>query len=118
MFDVTSFESVFRFSKRVPGVAGSLVRIQLRPVKAKTLLVLSHVSCENQTSSTTKIRLGIHNRGIDYYLDELQAVAANELCVSANDFLLGDGDRFFAEFTGTSTDDVLVLNAFGWEQNL
>jgi len=118
MFDINQFDSIYRRTQKGVGVTGSLVRISLKPVKSKKLRVLTHVSCENQTSAFTKVRLGIHNRGSDYYIDELQTVSANELCVSNNDILLGDGDRFFAEFTGTTDDNVLLLNAFGWEQTL
>ncbi|MBA7610711.1 hypothetical protein ES703_17923 [subsurface metagenome] len=118
MFNINTFEAIYRRTKRGAGVTGSLVRISLKPVGAKKLRVLTHVSCENQSASLTKIRLGIHNRGVDYYTDEIQTVAANELCVAKNDVLLGDGDRFFAEFTGALNDNVLILNAFGWEQTL
>ena len=118
MFDINVFSSIYRRTKRVSGESGTLVRITLRPVSSKMLRVLTHVSCENQTTSFSKVRIGIHNRGVDYYLDELQSVSANELCVSKSDILLGDGDRFFSEFTGTSDDDVLTLNVFGWEQSL
>lgn len=118
MFDINQFSSIYRITNLGAGETGSLVRISLKPVSAKKLRVLTHVSCENKTNAFAMVRLGIHNRGVDYFLDELQAVTKAELCVSQSDFLLGDGDRFFAEFTDTTDDDILVLSAFGWEQSL
>lgn len=118
MHNINEFDCLYRRKKREPGVTGSPVRISLKPLDSKTLRVLTHVAAENQTSAFTKIRLGISNRGEDYYLDELQTVAADELCVNRSDLLLMDGDRFFAEFTGTTTGDDLVLVANGWEKRL
>lgn len=118
MFDINQFSSLYRRTKREAGVTGSLVRISLRPVSSKKLRVLTHVTVENQTNSFTKARLGISNRGVDYFVDEIQNVSADELLVSRSDILLGDGDRFFAELTGTTTGDVCVLNCAGWEQNI
>lgn len=116
--NLNDFTRLYRRKKKGLGVTGSLVRIDLKPVSAKTLRVLSHVTAENVTNAFTKIRLGVHNRGEDYYLDELTTVVANELCVSRSDILLGDGDRFFAEFTGSTTGDVLVLTVYGFEQEI
>ncbi len=118
MFNINEFDQLYRRKKRGLGVTGSLVRISLTRVKAKKLRVLTHVAVENTTSAFTKVRLGIKNVGIDYYLDELQTISANELCVSKSDILLMDGDEFFAEFTGTTDDDVLVMVVNGWEKNI
>lgn len=118
MFSINQFSSIYRRTKREAGATGSLVRISLKPVSAKFLRVLTHVSVENQTTAFTKVRLGISNRGVDYFLDEIQNLLADELTVYRSDILLGDGDRFFAEFTGTTTDDIIILNCVGWEQAL
>lgn len=118
MFNINEFDRIYRRTKKGTGVTGSLVRIELKPVSAKKLRVLTHVTVEDQTNAITKVRLGIKNRGVDYYIDELITVAANELVVERSDILLTDGDSFFAEFTGTTTGDVLVMNAFGWEKEL
>lgn len=118
MFDINQFTSIYRRTKRAAGVTGSLVRISLNPVSAKKLRVLTHVTIENQTTAFTKVRLGISNRGVDYFLDELQNLVADELAVYRSYILLGDGDRFFAELTGTTTGDVVILNCVGWEQGL
>lgn len=118
MFNINEFDQLYRRKKGGKGVSGSLVRIFLSRVKAKKLRVLTQVTVENTTSAFTKVRLGIKNVGIDYYLDELITISVNELCVSKSDVLLMDGDEFFAEFTGTTTDDDLLLVVSGWEKRL
>ena len=45
-------------------------------------------------------------------------LAANELAVSKSDILLGEGDVFFAELTGTTDGDILVMTCVGWESGL
>lgn len=118
MFNINEFDSLYRRKVRGQGVSGAIVRISLSQLKANKLRVLTHIAVENKTSAVTKIRLGISNRGEDYYLDELQNIAANELCVSRSDILLVDGDRFFAEFTGSTDGDLLVMVVNGWDKTL
>jgi len=118
MFDINHFSSIYRRTKRAAGETGALVRISFKPVSAKMLRVLTHVAVENQTTAFTKLRLGISNRGVDYFLDEIQNLLADELAICRSDVLLGDGDRFFAELTGTTTDDVVIVNLSGWEQDI
>lgn len=116
MPNIYNFDHLYRRTKGATGLTGSTVRISLGRIGAKTVRVLTHATIENLTSAFTKLRIGIKNVGIDYYLDELQTIAANELVVSKSDILLGEGDQFFTEFTGTTTGDVLVMNCIGWEQ--
>ena len=118
MFDIYNFKRLYRKTKREIGATGSTVRLQLKPIKTKTIRILSHIAVENKTTAYTKIRLGIKNIGIDYYLDELQTIAANELVTSKSNIILGEGDQFFAELTGTTTDDILIMTCIGWEQKL
>lgn len=100
------------------GITGSNVYIYSPRVEPGRVLTLSHVSAEDQTSAFTKIRFGVVNTGAFDYLDELQNIDANELVVSASLLFLGAGDRLFVEFVGTSTDDILVVNARGWEKKI
>ena len=118
MFNINEFDNLYRRKLRGQGISGAIVRISLRQLSAKKLRLITHTAVENATSSTTKIRLGISNRGEDYYLDELQTIAANELCISRSDIILVDGDRFFAEFTGTTDGDNLIMVVNGWEKGL
>lgn len=115
MLNINSFSRLYRRTKRGLGVTGSAVRISLTRIKPQRIRVLSHVTVDNRTSAYTKCRLGISNGGINHYLDELQTIAANELAVSKSDIILGQGDEFFAELTGTTTNDVLVMTCIGWE---
>lgn len=115
MQNINDFTRLYRRSKAGLGVTGSAVRLELSRIKARTVRVLSHVSVENMTSAYTKCRLGITNGGIDHYIDELQTIAACELAVSRSDIILGEGDIFFAELTGTTGDDLLVMTCIGWE---
>jgi len=117
-FNIYNFNLLYRRTLTGSGVTGELVRLRLQPVGAKTLRVLTHVTVENQTNDYTKCRLGINSGGVDHYLDELTTITANELAVSRSDILLGDGDYFFAELTGTTTADILVMTCIGWEQGL
>lgn len=113
--NIFAFTRLYRRTKRGTGLTGSLVRISLRPISAGSFRVLTHVTVENPTTSFTKVRLGISHVGSDYFLDELQNILADELCVSRTDILLGEGDYFFAELTGTTTGDILILNCIGWD---
>ena len=94
------------------------IRLECDAVKPKVIRTLSHVTVENKTTAYTKCRLAINNVGRIHYLDELTSPAADELAVSRSDILLGERDIFFAELTGASDGDELVLTAIGWEQDL
>lgn len=118
MRNIFDFTALYRRTKRAAGLTGSVVRISLGRVSTKTLLVLTHVTVENQTSPYTKVRLGINSGGVIHYIDELITVAADELVVSRSDILLGEGDVFFTELTGTTTGDVLIFTAIGWKQDI
>lgn len=115
MIDLNVIKVPFREKLTAAGDSAAAVFVYSKPIKPGILRNLTHVSAENLSNDFTKIRIGISNLGQLFYLDELQTVVANELCVSVNDLLLFEGDRFFAEFTGTTTGDLLVLVSIGWE---
>lgn len=116
--NINDFGRLYRRTIKEKAGATSPHRIKLDRIDAKTLRVLTHVTVENQTLAYTKCRIGINNGGNDHYLDELQTIAANELAVSKSDILLGEGDVFFAELTGTVENQVLIMTCVGWEQKL
>jgi len=116
--NINDFDRLYRRTLTAAGVTGETVRLRLKPISAKKLRVLTHVTVENQTSPYTKCRLGIINGGMDHYLDELTTIAADELAVSRSDIILGEGDVFFAELTDTSNNDLLVMTCVGWELGL
>ena len=118
MLNINDFTQLYRRTETGVGVTGSTVRLRLKPIRAKKLRVLSHVTVENQTSAYTKCRLGINSGSRDHYLDELTVISADELIVSRSDILLGEGDYFFSELTGTTTGDILIMTVVGWEQDL
>ena len=76
--------------------------------------MLNHVTVENLDNDYTKVRLGIKNVGVDYYIDELTNPVEDELAVQRSLIILGEGDAFFAELTGTTTGDDLSFIAIGW----
>lgn len=115
MLNLYEFDRLYRRKLRAVGVTGSTVRIQTSPIKAQKIRVLTHVSVEDEDNAYTLLRVGVSNRGELYYLDELTTPGAGELAVSRSDILLGDGDRFFADLTGTTTGDNLVMVLSGWE---
>ena len=116
--NIGDFNYLYRRTIRLTSDGSATVRLALRRIKARKMKTLTHVSVENQTTDYTKCRIGIRNGGNDHFLDELITVAANELVVSRSDALLGEGDVFFAELTGTTADDVLVMTCVGWEKIL
>lgn len=118
LLDVNKFNRLYRRTITGDGDAAKAVYLKLKPIPAGMLRVLTHVTVENQTDTTTKCRLGIDHSGVIHYLDELQTIAADELAVSRSDVLLGEGDRFFSELTGTHDVDKLVMTCCGWEQRL
>ncbi len=116
--NINDYSQLYRCTVTGAGVTGEVVRLELDRVKAKAVRVLSHVTTENDTSAYTKCRLGIDAGGRDHYLDELQTIAAAELAISRSDIILGEGDVFFAEFTGTATGDTVIMTCVGWEDML
>jgi len=115
MTDLYQFDRLYRRKIRATGVTGSVVRMQTNPLGPGKIRVLSHVTVENETNAYTLLRIGITNLGEVYPLDELTAPALGELATCHEDHLLGDGDRFYADLTGTTDDDVLVMVVTGWE---
>lgn len=118
MSNIFDFDQIYRRTLRAYGVTGGVVKIKLDRVFPKTLLVLTHVTVENRSSPFTKVRLAIDAGGVIHYLDELITVAKDELVVSRSDILLGEGDSFYTEFTGTTTGDILVFTCIGWKKVL
>ena len=118
MYNINDFSQLYRRTVKGTGVTGEVVRLTLDRIKPRMLRVLSHATVENETSAYTKCRLGIDAGGRDHYLDELTDLVAGELAVSRSDILLGEGDILFAELTGTTTGDKIVMTSVGWEQSL
>ena len=116
--NINNFSQLYRRTVKGAGATGEVVRLELDRIKARFLRVLSHVTVENKTSAYTDCRLGIDAGGRDHYLDELTDLVAGELAVARSDILLGEGDIFFAELTGTIDNDVLVMTCVGWESDL
>jgi len=115
---IDHFDQLFRRTVRDSGDSAAPVRLKLDRIRARQLRTLTHVTVENKTTAYTKCRLGIDASGVDHYLDELTTIAADELAVSRSDIILGEGDVFFAELTGTTDNDKLVMTCVGWEQAL
>lgn len=116
--NIYDFDLLYRLKKTAQGLTGSTVRITLNPVKPSWILVLNHVTVEDLDNDYTKVRLGINNVGVDYYLDELTSPSADELATEKTIIVLGEGDSFFCECTGTTTGDDLILVALGWSKKL
>lgn len=118
MPNINDFNQLFRRTILEKAGATSPHRLKLDRIPARQVRVLTHVTVENKTTSYTKCRLGIDSGGRDHYLDELTTIAADELAVSRNDIILGEGDVFFAELTGATVNDLLVMTCIGWELDL
>ena len=118
MPNIFDFDRTYRRTVTGVGDNSAVVYLELDAVKPGRFRVLTHVTVENKTDTTTKFRLAIRHAGRLHYLDELDAVAAAELAASRSDILLGEQDIFCAELTGTSDPDELVMSAIGWEGSL
>ena len=118
MPSIFDFDSLYRRTVTASGDSSAVVHLELDPIKPGRFRVLTHVTVENKTDTTTKFRLAIRHAGRLHYLDELDTVAAAELAASRSDILLGEQDIFCAELTGTTDGDELVMSAIGWEGSL
>jgi len=116
--NINDFDRLYRVTKGGVGVAGQVVRLSLGRIGPKKLRVLTHITVENKTSDGTKNRIGINAGSRDHYLDEIDDPLQDELTVSRSDVLLGEGDSFFVELTGTQNGDELIFTCVGWEQGL
>ncbi len=116
--NVNDFSRLYRRKITDTSDGSTAVRLQLDRVSAKKLRVLTHVTVEDKTTAYTKCRLGITNGTVDYYLDGITTIAAAELAVSRSDIMLGEGDSFFAELTGTTSGDEIIMVCVGWELEL
>jgi len=118
LFNINEFHRLYRRIVHGAGLTTSTVYLWLGRVGPAKVRVLTHVTVESTVYGCDKIRLGIDNGGVPYYLDELTAVPAAELCVSRSDILLGEGDQFFAELIGTATGAKLIMTCVGWTRDL
>jgi dihydrofolate reductase len=116
--NINDFTQLYRRTVNAKSNNATTFRLKLDRVDAGKVRTLSHVTVENETTAYDKCRLGIDAGGRDHYLDELATIAANELAVSRSDIILGEGDVFFAELSGTTVDDVCIMTCIGWEQDL
>lgn len=116
--NIQEFSALYRRKVSAKSEGSATERLFLGRVHAKSRRILTHVTVENKTSDYTKCRLGISNGQVDYYLDELTDIIATELVVERSDILLGEGDRFFAELTGTTSGDIMEMNCIGWEAEI
>ena len=116
--NINDFTQLFRGTVKAKSDNATTFRLKLDRVDAGKVRVLSHVTVENESHSYDKCRLGIDAGGRDHYLNELQTIAADKLAVSKSDVLLGEGDVFFAELSGSTVDDVLIMTCIGWENNI
>lgn len=115
IYSTGQFSQLFRETRASKGVDGQVVTIDLGRIKPGRFRTLTHVTVENRDHKYDICRLGIKRGGRTHYLDELLDIAAAELAVSRSDILLGEGDVFFAELTGTTADNELVMTCVGWE---
>lgn len=118
MPNINDFTRLYRRTITEKSDGAATITLKTDAVQPRRVRVLTHVTVEDQTTAYTKVRLGIKSGGRDHYLDELQTLAADELAVSKEDIILGDGDVFFAQLTGTTANDIIVFTCIGWEQDL
>ncbi|RLC81855.1 MAG: hypothetical protein DRJ03_19715 [Chloroflexi bacterium] len=118
MTNIQDFRQLYRRKVTALSDGSSKIRLTLDRVDHGILRVLTHVTVENQDSAYTKCRLGIAHGKVDHYIDELENPAAGELAVSRSDILLMESDRLFAELTGTTSGDLMIMICIGWEMDM
>lgn len=118
MPNLNDFNRLYRRTVKLKADGTDPIRLELDKVSSGVLRVLTHVTVENTGDAYTKCRLGIQRSARDHYLDELTTIAQNELAVSRSDILLGEGDYFFSELTGTDSGSQLIMTCVGWELDL
>lgn len=116
--NINDFSQLYRRTVNSNSDNAVTFRLELEKIKAGKIRVLTHITVEDETTAYTKCRLGIDAGGRDHYLDELATIAADELAVSRSDIILGEGDVFFAELSGTTVGDVCIMTCIGWEKDL
>lgn len=114
-YNIGEFTRLYRRTLKGQGETGATVWLKLSRIKPRIIRVLSIVSVENTTNAFDKCRLGISNLGQLHYIDEIQTIAADELIVCKSVINLGESDILFAELTGTTTDDIVIMTCVGWE---
>lgn len=118
MPNLNDFNRLYRRTVKIQADGTDPIRLELDTVHPQVLRKLTHVTVENTGDGYTKCRLGIQRSGRDHYLDELTDVAQNELAVSRSDILLGEGDIFFSQLTGTDDGSQLIMTCVGTELDL
>ncbi|MBA7665865.1 hypothetical protein ES703_73939 [subsurface metagenome] len=118
MPNIFDFDRLYRRTVAGSGDASAVVYLDLDPIKPGRFRVLTHVTVENKTDTSTYFRLAIRRAERLHYIDELKNPIAGELAVSRSDILLGEQDIFCAELTDTHAVDELVMSAIGWEGTL
>lgn len=113
--NINEFKRLYRRIVEKPGDSSGVVYLELDRVKARVIRTLTHVTVEDKTNACTKFRLGIKHAGRLHYIDELTTPAAGELATARSDTPLGEQDILFAEVTGSTDGDQLVMCAIGWE---
>ena len=116
--NINDFTRLYRRTVKVSVAAALTVKVKLNRIAPGKVRVLTHVTVENTSVAYDLCRLAIDHGGILHYLDELQNIAANELAVSRSPILLGEGDVFFSELTGTNPLGNVIMTCIGWEQDL
>jgi hypothetical protein len=109
------FDRLYRSKVTGKGLTGSVVTLSLGPVEPGKLLRLTNVSVENTTNPYTKLRLTIKHISLVFPNNEAEYPQKDQLIISEDDIMLGENDDLQAIFEGTTTGDVLILIASGFE---
>lgn len=75
---------------------------------------ITRVAVENETSTSTDVRILVRGHGWDHYIEEKDTLAADTLYRENEPFHLSEGEDLVAKFTGVSVNDDLRFYVEGY----
>jgi len=84
-----------------------------RPVERGQQWRVELVSCEDETTAFTYLRIGIRRGGIDAWLEEEKTPSAGTRYWMNDPFWLAEGERLVVRFNGTTLGDKLAVDVKG-----
>lgn len=82
-------------------------------VRSGDILILDRVAVENETSSFTKLRLGVLSGGIFYPSEEQKNPSVGTLYWVSDSIVIAEGENLRIELTGCTSGDKVALSLFG-----
>ena len=105
--------SHYRQSIEAKSAAATYDDLETAPLKENTLLIVDHVSVENETTAYTNLRIGIKQGSTFTPLEEEKSPAAAEVYWSKSELKFKEHERVCCRLTGCTSGDVLKATIQG-----